>query len=118
MPEAESPLKICACRHRRVAHRAVLSQADDLDFARPGEQPVIRPGFEISKLLAVIDFALASSADPEDDFLSDLQLTSPEELKKRVNGVFEFQVKSGSEKQVRRSGCGARADLGRPGMRT
>ena len=103
MPEAESPLKICACRHRRVAHRAVLSQADDLDFARPGEQPVIRPGFEISKLLAVIDFALTSSADPEDDFLSDLQLTSPEELKKRVNGVFEFQVKSGSEKQVRAS---------------
>lgn len=78
-----------------------MSQADELDFTRPGEEPVLRPNFEISKLLAIIDFALASAADPEENFLGELGLAPPDDIRKRVNGVFQFEVKSGSEKQVR-----------------
>lgn len=51
---------------------------------------------QISKLLSIIDFALASAADP-DGLFNDLKLSPADELKKKAPGVFQFEVKSGKE---------------------
>ncbi|GAA93586.1 uncharacterized protein L969DRAFT_95768 [Mixia osmundae IAM 14324] len=78
--------------------KVLLDQADELDFSDPetGESSanaILTPGFEISKLLQILDFALSNAgAETPHPMLEGLDITPREEMLKKTNGVFQFEV--------------------------
>ncbi|EST07794.1 SCP2 sterol-binding domain protein [Kalmanozyma brasiliensis GHG001] len=82
----------------------ILDQADDIDFSDPSKplsdhiDPTALkiPGFEVSKLFAVVYWGLLHSED-EEGFMAGLDMMNMSQAKKAVNGVFVFNVKPSSE---------------------
>ncbi|PWN53560.1 sterol-binding-like protein [Violaceomyces palustris] len=78
----------------------ILEQAEDLDFTNPdipkdqqkNPSNLIIPGLEMSKIFAVVEFALMHSLD-EDGILSGLNMMNREQAVKAINGTFQFNVR-------------------------
>ncbi|CAO1621387.1 unnamed protein product [Parajaminaea phylloscopi] len=84
--------------------KMLLSEIDNLDLrdldhpdeADPGE--LLEPGFEISRLFAIIEFGMRHAKD-EDGLLSGLDMMDREAARKAVAGNFLFEV-SGPDNKV------------------
>lgn len=82
----------------------LLSQADDLDFTGGDSNSddkassLVVPGFEISKLFAIIEFAF-SQGGVEGGILEGMDMMSRDEAKKAINGVFLYRVTSAEGKK-------------------
>jgi hypothetical protein len=80
----------------------VLDQASDLDFTSSSSSPsesLLKPNFEISKLFQIMDFALANSSisqtgEDANPLFEGLDLSPREELMKKVNVFYEFEVRN------------------------
>ncbi|CAO1635931.1 unnamed protein product [Sympodiomycopsis kandeliae] len=84
--------------------KMLMSEADDLDLSDPTAQEadspndLMEPGFEISKLFAVVEFALRHAKD-EDGLLSGINMMDREQAIKAIGGNFLFEVTSGGKTQ-------------------
>lgn len=80
----------------------MLDQASDLDFTSSSSSPsesLLKPNFEISKLFQIMDFALANSSTSQtgedaNPLFEGLDLSPREELMKKVNVFYEFEVRN------------------------
>lgn len=94
----------------------LLSQADELDFSAvdeaggsdssstAAESPsnLIVPGFEISKLFAIIEFGLAQG-QVSGGILDGMNMMTRDEAKKAINGVFLYKVTSSTDPSKKQS---------------
>ncbi|PWN31078.1 hypothetical protein BDZ90DRAFT_230073 [Jaminaea rosea] len=85
--------------------KMLMSEIDDLDLSdldHPDESSpadLIEPGYEISKLFAIIEFGLRHAND-EDGLLAGTDMMDREAARKAINGNFLFEVASSSSKDV------------------
>ncbi|KAL9936689.1 hypothetical protein V8E36_004757 [Tilletia maclaganii] len=80
----------------------MMSQVEDLDFGVDGGEQdpkrLLVEGFQISRLFAIVDFAL-SQADVEDGIMAGMNLMSRQQAIKAVNGTFVIEA-VGDDKRV------------------
>ncbi|PWY98468.1 sterol-binding-like protein [Testicularia cyperi] len=84
--------------------KIILDQAADLDFSDPDKPKdqqtdpteLLIPGVEVSKLFAVVFWALMHSQE-EGNMLEGLDMMTLEQALKAVNGTFQFNVKPSPE---------------------